>query len=151
MTSSGGESAGRQLRIGDKVSATFPVHDPQGHEQQGSRLAVVVGLPEHVGTPRFGIVLLAPMTSDTGQSWADQAPALYPRYPAGTAGLRSDSICLLDQTRALSVERLQRYHGSLSTEEYRPIREGLGRMMGICKDVAEISRSVEKRDETGDE
>ena len=92
-----------------------------------------------------------PTTAGAGSTErADQARALYPRYPAGTAGLHSDSICLLDRMRALSVERLQRYHGSLSTEEYRPIREGLGRMMGIYKVVAETSRK-EKRDETGDE
>lgn len=131
MTSSGGDAAARQLRIGDIVSATFPVHDPQSHEQEGYRPAVVVGLPEHAGKPRFGVLLLAPMTSDKGQDWAEQAPALYPRYLAGTAGLRSNSICLLDQTRAMSVERVDRYRGSLSDEEYRPIREGIERMMGI--------------------
>ena len=77
--------------------AQFPAHEPREREQEGYRLAVVVGLPERIGTPRFAVLLLAPMTSDTGKDWAKQATALYLRYAAGTAGLRSISICLLDQ------------------------------------------------------
>ncbi len=96
---------------------------------------MVVGLPERAGTPRFGVLLVVPMTSDKGQGWAKQAPTLYPRYPAGTAGLRSDSICLLDQVRALSVERIDRYRGSLSDKEYQPIREGLERIMEFSEEV----------------
>ncbi len=141
MTSFGGEAGERRLKIGDIVSAMFPTHDPRGREQEGYRPAVVVGLPERTGTPRFGVLLLAPMTSDKGQDWAEQAPA---RYPAGTAGLRSDSICLLDQVRALSVERVHRYHGSLNNEEYQPIREGLVRMMELSEDVAEELRHREE-------
>lgn len=131
MTSSGGHPAGRRLKIGDVVSAKFPRHEPQGREQEGFRPAVVVGVPELLGTPRFAVLLLAPMTSDRGYGWVEQAPTLYPRYPAGTAGLRSDSICLIDQVRAMSAERIDRYRGSLTTEQYRPIKEALERMMGI--------------------
>ncbi len=70
------------------------------------RPAVVVGLPELAGAPRFGVVIVAPMTTDRGQQWADRSPGLYPRYPAGTANLKSSSMCLLDQVRALDVERV---------------------------------------------
>jgi mRNA interferase MazF len=135
-----GDSAADELEIGDVVSALFPSHDPVGREQEGHRPAVVVGIPELLGVPRFGVLLCAPMTSDRGQPWAQQALGLYPRYKAGTAGLRSASICLLDQVRALSVERVSRYRGTLSNEEYEPIRVGLARMMGFSEE-----------DEDGDE
>lgn len=119
----------RRLEIGDVVSALFPVHRPGGHEQAGYRPAVVVGVPERLGTPRFGSLLLAPMTSDRGQDWAERSPALYPRYAAGTAGLRSPSICLLDQTRALESERVNRYRGTLDAGQYQPIHTGLSKML----------------------
>ncbi len=135
MTSSGDYPAGRRLKIGDMVSARFPGHNPRGREQEGFRPAVVVGMPELLGTPRFAVLLLAPMTSDKGYRWVEQAPTLYPRYPVGTAGLRSDSICLVDQVRSMSTERIDRYHGSLTTEQYRPIREALERMIGMFGDA----------------
>ncbi len=119
----------RRLEIGDVVSALFPVHRPGGHEQEGYRPAVVVGLPERVGTPRYGVLILSPMTTDRRQGWAEQSPALYPRYAAGTAGLRSPSLCLLDQTRTLDVGRVSRYRGRLSEDQYRPVRDGLRRIL----------------------
>ncbi len=72
---------------------------------------------------------MSPMTTDRRQGWAEQSPALYPRYAAGTAGLRSPSLCLLDQTRTLDVGRVSRYRGRLSEEQYRPIRDGLRRIL----------------------
>lgn len=117
------------LSIGDVVTVLFPVHDPAGHEQQGYRPAVVVGVPAVLGEPRFPVLLLAPVTTDRGQEWAKSSPALYPRFAQGTAGLGSPSLCLLDQVRAVSVERLRVYRGTLSANEYEPIREGLKRIL----------------------
>ncbi len=129
MASIANADDGRRLETGDVVSALFPVHRPGGREQEGYRPAVVVGLPERVGTPRYGVLILSPMTTDRRQGWAEQSPALYPRYAAGTAGLRSPSLCLLDQTRTLDVGRVSRYRGRLSEEQYRPIRDGLRRIL----------------------
>jgi mRNA interferase MazF len=120
----------RLLAIGDVVVASFPLHDPHGHEQEGTRPAVVVGLPELVGEPRFPIVFLAPFTSDRGQSWADRSPNLYPRFPGGTVDLPAASICLLDQTRAVDIRRVVEYRGRLDDALYRPIGEGLMRLFG---------------------
>jgi mRNA interferase MazF len=85
-----------------------------------------------LGCSRFGVLIVAPMTTDRRQEWAGQSPELYSRYPAGTANLRSPSVCLLDQVRALDTERVRRYRGTLSSEEYSPIRDGLARMLGGC-------------------
>jgi mRNA interferase MazF len=143
---------GGVVSVGDVVSADFPEHSPRGHEQEGSRPAVMVGVPEALGTSRFPTLLLAPLTSDRGEGrrWAEKSPALYPRLQKGTAGLRSDSICLLDQVRALDVERVGAYLGSLSGEEYRPIREGLVRMMEFSEDVAEELQPREEGEKGGE-
>lgn len=53
MTDGSAES-GEHLEIGDVVSALFPLQ-PGGREQEGYRPAMVVGLPELAGTPRFGV------------------------------------------------------------------------------------------------
>ena len=148
MPSPDGGSFAGSLGIGDVVFALFPGHDPAGHEQEGYRPAVVVGLPERLGAPRFGVLLCVPMTTDKGQAWAERASGLYPRYPAGTGGLRSPSICLLDQTRSLGVERVSRYRGTLSDEDYEPIRVGLGRMLGF---VGEAGAETESPQEGGDD
>ncbi|MEY2856825.1 MAG: hypothetical protein RLZZ74_1137, partial [Cyanobacteriota bacterium] len=39
------------------------------------------------------------------QSWADNSPNLYPIFSAGIAGLKSPSIALLDQVRAIDGRR----------------------------------------------
>lgn len=117
--------SGDGLGIGDVVFALFPAHRPGGHEQEGMRPAVVVGLPGRLGEPRFGVLVVAPLTTDRGQEWAERNPDLYPRFPEGTANLRSSSICLLDQVRALDAGRIRRYRGRLNRDEYRPVRDGL--------------------------
>jgi len=117
------------LAAGDVISALFPVHVPGGREQQGYRPAVVVGIPERVGVPRFEVLIVVPMTADRDQQWSERSPALYPRIEKGTANLRSPSICLLDQVRAIGAERVRGYRGTLDAEQYRPIHNGLSRMM----------------------
>jgi mRNA interferase MazF len=54
----------RTFSIGDVVLAKFPEQDPQGREQQGLRPAVVVALPEQIGTPRFPLIVVVPLTTD---------------------------------------------------------------------------------------
>ncbi|MBI3961844.1 MAG: type II toxin-antitoxin system PemK/MazF family toxin [Deinococcus sp.] len=117
-----------QLEIGDVVTARFPEHDPQGHEQEGYRPAIVLGLPGRLGQPRFDLVLVVPLTTDHGQSWAAASPDLYPRLRAGMGGLPRDSILLLEQIRTLDTSRMSRYLGQLSKAHYEPIRRGLARM-----------------------
>lgn len=113
------------LGVGSVITASFPVHRPGAHEQEGYRPAVVVGMPGLIGEMRFPVLIVAPMTTDRGQEWTKASPRLYVPFSAGTAGLRSPSVCLLDQVRALSFSRVHRVRGTLEPREYRPIREGL--------------------------
>lgn len=119
----------RLLSFGDIVTVQLPEQNPQGHEQQGRRPAIVVGFPELLGVPRFQLIVVIPMTTDRGQTWTIASPDLYPRFPAGVAGLRSPSIALIDQVRALDVDRIIGYRGSLTVEQYAPIVNGLQSIM----------------------
>jgi mRNA interferase MazF len=119
----------RRLARGDIVTARFPEHRPPGHEQEGPRPAVVVGLPDRLGQPRFPTILLVPLTTDRGQEWALRSPDLYPRLAAGVGGLARPSIALIDQTRALSVDRLVAYIGTLAAADFASIHTGLQRIL----------------------
>ncbi|CBN55828.1 Transcriptional modulator of MazE/toxin, MazF (fragment) [Kamptonema sp. PCC 6506] len=70
------------------------------------------------------------MTTDRGQRWANVSPDLYPRFPAGTGGLRQASIALLDRIRMLDITRISEYWGRLTPEQYEPILNGIHRMIG---------------------
>ena len=100
----------------------FPVHHPPGHEQEGSRPAVVVAVP--IGPTRFPVVLVVPLTTQA-REWTDRNPALYPRLDAGSGGLIHPSVALLDQVRAVDARRLATYLGTLSRAAYAPIHRGL--------------------------
>ena len=106
----------RILQIGDVVTAKFPNQLPSGREQEGFRPAIIVGLPSRLGKLRFPLVLVVPMTTDRGQEWAVNSPDLYMQFSAGVAGLKSPSIALLDQMRAIDVSRIVAYRGSLTSD-----------------------------------
>jgi mRNA interferase MazF len=117
------------LEPGDIVTALFPSHKPPSREQEGYRPAVVVGIPKKVGTPRYDMVVVVPLTSDHNQAWANTAPALYPRLKAGVGNLPHDSVALPEQVRSLHTGRVVRYLGQLSKEELKPILRALLKMV----------------------
>jgi mRNA interferase MazF len=68
---------------------------PPGHEQQGGRPVLLVGVPSKLGPARFPMLIVAPVTSDRDQPWAQSAPTLYPRLEVGVGGLPRSSLVLL--------------------------------------------------------
>jgi len=72
---------------------------------------------------------VVPMTTDRGQEWADINPNLYVRVSASIANLKSPSIALLDQVRAIDISRIVAYRGSLTLQEYEAIAESLQKIM----------------------
>jgi mRNA interferase MazF len=116
--------------FGDILLIALPTHAPRGHEQEGSRPAVVVGLPERAGEPRYPTVLVVPLTTQEG-AWSRKAPMLYPRIRAGAGGLPQPSIVLLDQLRSVDAQRVSRYLGSLTEDEFQPIQVGLTQIFDL--------------------
>lgn len=114
------------LARGDVVILALPTHAPRGHEQQGTRPAVVVGVLW--GEVRYPMVAIAPLTTQSG-SWALSNPSLYPRLEAGAGGLPQSSIVLLDQMRGLDTRRVLEYLGTLTWDQYAPIFEGLMQLL----------------------
>jgi mRNA interferase MazF len=62
------------LKPGAVVLIDLPLHDPKGHEQEGKRPAIVVGIPQ--GLLRYPVVIAVPLTTQGGP-WAKKNPNLY--------------------------------------------------------------------------
>lgn len=90
---------------------------------------MVVGDPTNVGRARYGMALVAPLTTFRGQPWQARNSALYPVLPSGTAGIAADSVVLLDQAQAADAARIASLVGTLTPIEYSPIAAGL---RGMC-------------------
>lgn len=121
----------RPLQIGDVITIRFPEQKPQGREQEGYRPAIVVGFPNFLDKPRFSVIIVVPMTTYKNQSWANISPNLYPVFSSGIAGLKSASIVLLDQIRAIDVKRIVNYRGSLTAKQYQIIKDGLSQIFDV--------------------
>jgi len=116
------------LKCGDVVFIDLPFHNPKGREQEGRRPAVIIGVP--LGDVRYPVVVVVPLTTQFG-GWAKKNPALYPIIQAGTAGLPQKSVVLCDQIRAVDIQRVIGYLGSLSIDEYLPIIDGVKRVLDL--------------------
>lgn len=112
------------VKIGDVLRVQFPAQRPPGHEQVGTRPAVVVGIPDLAGRPRFPALVVVPFTTSAGD-YSQEAPGLYPLYRAGMGGLTVDSVALVDNVRVLGVSRILDRLGSLTPQEYEPIKQAL--------------------------
>lgn len=118
------------VQIRAVVLVNFPTQLPPGREQENTRPAVVVALPNVTGITRFSLVIVVPLTTQQGD-WATRNSTLYPQLQAGMGNLRYDSIVLLDQIRAVDIKRVLGYRGDLTAGEYQPIADGLKLMFSF--------------------
>lgn len=110
------------LSPGDIILVALPSNQPRGREQEGTRPAVVVGIPE--GEMRFPMLVVAPLTTQKGD-WVEANLMLYPILAPGIGGLTQESVVLLDQIRAVDARRMMAYIGSLTPKYYQPILAGI--------------------------
>ena len=118
------------LQVRAVVLVNFPAQIPPGREQENTRPAVIVALPNVTGITRFSLVIVVPLTTQQGD-WAARNSTLYPQLQAGMGNIRYDSTVLLDQIRAVDIKRVLGYRGDLTAEEYQPIANGLKAMFGF--------------------
>jgi mRNA interferase MazF len=121
---------GRRVRQGDVLLVNIPVNVPPGHEQDGRRPAVVVAIPSDTGWQRFDVLVVVPLTSQVG-AWAGANPTLYPVLQADQAGLEVDSVAMVDHVQAVDAQRVVKVFGTLTPDEYAPIKSGLEVMFGF--------------------
>lgn len=120
--------ASNAIAAGDVLMVALPSHTPPGHEQEGLRPVVVVGVPPE--PLRYPVVYVVPLTSQAG-GWAARNPTIYPAVPVGAGGLTLPSIALLDRARALDIGRVRRFLGTLSPEQYESLGQGLKSALAV--------------------
>lgn len=118
------------LQVRAVVLVNFPAQIPPGREQENTRPAVIVALPNVTGITRFSLIIVVPLTTQQGD-WATRNSTLYPQLQAGMGNIRYDSTVLLDQIRAVDIKRVLGYRGDLTAEEYQPIANGLKLMFSF--------------------
>ena len=91
---------------------------------------LVVADPRHVGEPRYEVVYAAPLTSQH-YAWRRVDSSLYPLLKKGVGGLTQDSAVLCEHARGIDATRIVRQLGTLTEDEYEPIRTVLERMFGL--------------------
>ena len=116
---------GEAVAPGDVLLVALPSHEPKGHEQEGLRPAIVVGIPW--GPVRYPVVIVVPLTTQSG-IWARENSTLYFPLPAGAGGIPKAFIVLIDQVRAVDVQRVRGHLGTLEEEVFEPILNGLLRV-----------------------
>ena len=114
----------RPIQIGDVLIISLPQHTPYGHEQEGTRPTIVVGMPRKLGKPRFPMLIVAPLTTKIG-TWAIKSPLLYPTLRVGTGGLTETSAVLLDHLSAVDENRIEKHIGNLNQNEVTQIQQQL--------------------------
>ena len=113
--------------MGDVLFAAIPENVPPGVEQQGLHPAVVVATPSNTGPQRFNVLTIVPLTTATGP-WIRGNPTLYPHLSAGQGGLNMDTTAMIDHVQAIDVTRVQKVYGTLTLDEFAPIKTGLEQM-----------------------
>ena len=59
----------------DVLLVQLSKRDPKGHEQEGTRPVIVVGLPDALGKSRFPLLIVVPLTTQI-EKWSTTAPRL---------------------------------------------------------------------------
>ena len=96
------------MDIGGIYTVEIPPSD--GHEQAGSRPAIIVQAPQF--EDQLPTVLIVPLTS---QLAAQAFPGTFLIHPDSENGLAMISVALVFQLRAIDKRRLKRMIGRLST------------------------------------
>ncbi|AWT37831.1 type II toxin-antitoxin system PemK/MazF family toxin (plasmid) [Deinococcus actinosclerus] len=120
--------------IGLVLDVDFP--DQDGHEQFGSRPAVIVGVPPLIAQGRFPGLIVVPFTSQVND-FDGLSEELYPMILAGSGGLTRDSIALLDQVRYIDARRILGQLSKLDQLDIDCIRRNLARIFNFIVEPAQ--------------
>jgi mRNA interferase MazF len=100
----------------------------RGHEQSGQRPALILSDDAFNSGPA-GLVMVAPLTSRTQKS--KSIPAHVPLAPP-EAGLKTPSVILCDQLRAISKDRLGKIAwGSVSAATLAEVENAVRLLLGL--------------------
>ncbi len=112
------------MEIGDLYTVEIPSSD--GHEQAGSRPAIVVQAPKF-GT-RLPTVLIVPLTSRLA---AQAFPGTFLIQPDSENNLNAVSVAMVFQLRAIDKRRLKRRIGKLADSHLKELQRQVKALLQI--------------------
>jgi mRNA interferase MazF len=95
-----------------------------GHEQGGVRPALIVSVNVMNESPA-GLVFVAPITG------TDRGIMAHVRIPSREGGLTKASVILTDQVRSISIQRLGRKLGRVSSTTMTEVEQRLAFLLGL--------------------
>ena len=93
-----------------------------GHEQSGTRPAIVVG------DPTLSVVIVVPLTTNHRYL---KFPYTVLISPSISNGLNQDSVALVFQSRVIDKRRFRNKLGQISAREGREIRVAIRKLFGL--------------------
>jgi len=106
--------------VSDTVKAAF------GLEEKGRRPVIILQGDATNSLPRMPVILVAPLTASGKPFGLDYA------LPAGSAGLRKDSVVQLSLIQPIPKKALEEYIGAVQEPHLRAIRERLAQKFGLA-------------------
>jgi mRNA interferase MazF len=110
------------MDIGDIYTIEIPPSN--GHEQAGSRPAIIVQAPQF--EKQLPTALIVPLTS---QLAAQTFPGSFLIHPDTENGLTKDSVVLVFQLRAIDKRRLKRKLGRLNKQHLAQLHQQVKTLM----------------------
>jgi len=107
------------------VELPYPVSE-QGHEQTGTRPAVVV--QTDADDRRLPTTIIVPMTS---QPDAERFPFTFPVEPSSQNGISRRSMLLVFQLRAIDRRRLNKKLGVLEPQYMQQMSDNIKELLGV--------------------
>ena len=114
------------MKRGDIILVELPQADTSGHEQTGSRPALVVH--DDATSGNLSVVMIVPMTSNLKlQNYAHTILI----EPSRQNGLSMPSVLLVFQLRAIDKRRIIKTLGSLEAPIMEQVNSELKKLLGI--------------------
>jgi len=114
------------MQRGDIVLVELPQANTSGHEQEGTRPALVVHAD--ASSANFSVVMIVPMTSNLKlQSFAHTILI----QPSQQNGLSMPSVLLIFQLRAIDKHRIVKTLGSLEEPILEQVNAEMKKLLGI--------------------
>ena len=108
------------IEIGAIIAINLPTRIPSGHEQEGLRPALVIGLPEYLDSPRFPTIVVIPLTTKIGDWSKDNK--LYIQIQKGEGNIRKNSLLLIDQILSVDINRINGYIGTINNKKILEVK-----------------------------
>lgn len=115
------------MKRGDIILVELPQADTSGHEQEGSRPALVVH--DDATSSQLSVIMIVPMTSNLrAQSFSHTILV----QPSAQNGLSMPSVLLIFQLRAIDKRRIKRTLGALETPIMDQVDAEMKNLLGLA-------------------